>query len=488
MVSLFGYYSGDRFGFSDNNQHAYANGMASARWNSYLNERHSFVMIFGRSSYAYDIASRPDYSPMGHFAMHANIGYTTLKWNLTYQAAGNHVIDYGIHMMGYGVSPGVSTPLGPESAVSAKTLERERAAELGLYVSDDIRINERLSLDAGVRFSQYLQFGPATVYRYQPGFPLSSGTIADSLQYAKNDIVSSYHGLEPRLGLRYQLGPGSSLKMSYNRINQYISLISNTSVMSPADLWKLSDTYLRPLRSDQLAAGYFRNFSDNTIETSVEVYYKRIHNAIEYKSGAEIAMNSNIETDLVNARGYNYGIESYMKKNAGRLTGWVSYTFSSSMRRTAGLYPGDQINSNAWFPSNYDRPHHLVMNMNYHISQRWRFGATFSYNTGRPVTLPESVFLYGNNFLVHYSQRNKYRLPDYHRLDVSISMGENHRLHQKGKGHWTFTLMNVYGRKNPYAVFYKREPHTAGAGRSFNLYQMYIIGVPFPTLTYYFSL
>jgi hypothetical protein len=159
-----------------------------------------------------------------------------------------------------------------------------------------------------------------------------------------------------------------------------------------------------------------------------------------------------------------------------------------SKRRSNNPFPENQINRNTWFPSNYDRPHNLVINMNYHISRRWRFGATFTYHTGRPVTLPESVYLYGNNYLVYYSDRNKYRLPDYHRLDVSISMGENHRLNQRGKGHWTFTIMNLYGRKNPYSVFYSREASQTGSGRSFNLRQMYIIGVPFPALTYHFSL
>ncbi len=488
LLSLFGYFSKDRFGFSDNNQHEYANAMASARWNAFLNERHFFSLIAGWSNYDYAITSQPEYSPLSHFRMTSQIDYKTLKWNLTYLPGHKHTIEYGANFMWYGIMPGEKTPYGDESLTASEMLNKERAAELAVFISDDIQINDRLSVDAGLRFTQYLQFGPAQVYAYDPEKPRSNGSIIDSLLFGREDIVSRHNGLEPRMGMRYQINESSSLKASYNRVNQYISLISNTSVMSPSDVWKLSDRYVLPLTSDQFALGYYRNFQDNTVEVSAEAYYKNIHNAVEYKSGAEIAMNKTIETDLVNASGYNYGFETYARKNAGRLTGWVSYTYSRSMRRTQSVHPTDQINNNAWFPSNYDKPHNLVVNTNYHISRRWRLGTTFTYNTGRPVTLPESVFLYGNNFLVHYSDRNKYRLPDYHRLDVSISMGENHRLNQRGKGHWTFTIMNVYGRKNPYSVFYKREQQTAGTGRSFNMYQMYIIGAPLPTLTYNFRI
>lgn len=488
LLTVFAYYSHDRFGFSDNSQHNYANTMASARWNSYLNERLSFSMIAGWSNYDYTIEEKPAYSPLTHFRLSSGVDYKTFKWNMTYLPAQNHSIEYGLNAIWYGISPGIKNAAGEESVVESLSVDREQAAEIALYVSDDFRISEQLSLDAGLRFSQYLQFGPALVYHYQQGLPQSLGSVTDSIIYKNREIVSRYNGLEPRLGIRYQLNDASSLKASYNRAKQYIHLVSNTSVMSPGDVWKLSDTYLKPLKSDHFAMGYYRNFLENTIETSVEAYYKRIYNAIEYKSGAEIAMNKAIETDLVNARGYNFGIETFVRKNSGRLTGWISYTYSESMRRTDSPHNEDQINKNAWFPSNYDRPHNLVVNMNYHISRRWRLGATFAYNTGRPVTLPESVFSFGDNFLVYYSDRNKYRLPDYHRLDVSISMGENHRLKQKGKGHWTFTIMNLYGRKNPYSVFYKKEPQTTGTGRSFNLYQMYIIGAPLPTLTYNFRI
>jgi hypothetical protein len=330
LLTLFGYYSFDRFGFSGNNQHAYANSMASARWNSFISEKRSSTMIVGWSNYDYTIEEKPEDFPFSHFSMRADIDYKTLKYYQTLLAGMNHTIEYGLNAIWYGVQPGIKNPLGDESLITTEAVDKERAAELAVFVSDDIRLGENMSLDVGLRFSQYLQFGRATVYQYHPGMPLSAGSITDSLLYKPNEVVSNYSGLEPRIGFRYQINQASSVKISYNRINQYINLVSNTSVMSPSDLWKLSDPYLKPLQSDQFALGYFRNFHDNTVETSAEVYYKLIHNAIEYKSGAEIAMNQSIETDLINAGGYNYGLELYVRKNAGRLTGWTSYTYSVS--------------------------------------------------------------------------------------------------------------------------------------------------------------
>ena len=487
-LTLFGYYSFDRYGFSEEDQHEYGNTLASLRWSSLFSSRMSSSVIMGWSNYYFQATNLPKWDELSHFSIFSSIDYKTLKWNLLYQPNLNHDISFGFNAIAYGIEPGNKNPVGETSVVEPWQIKKEQALELAVYAGDDFAITERINLDVGFRFTQYLQMGPAWVYLYQEGASRSIENIIDTLYYDTGEIASSWNGLEPRIGLRYQIDEYSSVKASYNRLSQYLNLVSNTSVMAPTDLWKLSDTHLKPLRSDHYAVGYFRNFLNNSIETSAEVYYKSLFNAMEYRSGAEIVMNPAVEADLVDALGYNYGLELYVKKNSGRLTGWCTYTYSVSMRRTDTGYPQMQINNNQWFPSNYDRPHSLIINTNYHISRRWRFGATFTMNTGRPVTLPESVFLFGNDYLVHYSDRNIYRLPTYHRLDVSISLGKNHRLHQKGKGFWTFTVMNLYGRKNPYSVFYKKEPAGAFTPRSFNMYQMYIIGTPFPTITYNFSL
>jgi hypothetical protein len=257
--------------------------------------------------------------------------------------------------------------------------------------------------------------------------------------------------------------------------------------MTPSDVWKLSSPNIRPLVSDHFTMGYYRNFKNNVIETSVEIYYKTLGNAIDYKNGAQILLNPYLESDLVNVKGNNYGIELYVKKNSGRLTGWVSYTYSRSFHKTNSVFEEEKINSNQTFPTSYDKPNNLIINGSYHISKRWRFGASFTYSTGRPVTLPELKYNYQGYQMIYYSDRNKYRLPDYHRLDLSITLDESLRIRKKWKGSWSFSVINVYGRKNAYSVFYKKEDHIVSAEfKHYDTYMLYIIGRPLPTLSYNF--
>ena len=486
-ITLFGYRSFDRSNFGDDVDYEYTNHLASFRLNSYINERLSSTFIAGYSAYAYSLAESPEHNPGAHYQIDSDIEYMKGTWFFSWYPNETHNWDLGVDAIRYRISPGRLSPLQDESNIQARNLADEQAYELAGFISNDMVISERIGLELGLRYTHYLNMGPAIVRQYAEGQPLSENSIVDTLYYQSGDVVKAYGGLEPRLGLRYSLGEQSSMKLSYNRANQYINLISNTSVMAPTDLWKLSDTHLKPLQSDQVALGYFRNFLDNSVEASLEVYYKQLHNAIEYRSGAQISMNEYLELDVINAKGYNYGAELYLRRTEGDLTGFASYTYSQSQRRTDSPHPEWQINNNTYFPSNYDRPHNLTLNANYYLSRRWRVGATFTYSTGRPVTLPEFSFHHGGDLLIAYSDRNAYRLPDYHRLDISISLGENLRIDQRGKGSFTFTVMNVYGRKNPFSVFYKKEPTTVQGARSFELYQLYIIGRPLPTITYNFS-
>ena len=209
---------------------------------------------------------------------------------------------------------------------------------------------------------------------------------------------------------------------------------------------------------------------------------------IEYRNGAQLDLNPEIEKDLLQASGYSYGFEFYIRKTAGNPTGWISYTLSRSMRHTESSIKEDQINENSYFPSCFDRPHNLNLVANYYLTRRWHVAGTFSYCTGRPVTLPESKFQYGEDWLVRYSSRNKYRLPDYHRLDISITLDESLRIKKKWKGSWTFSIMNVYGRKNAYSSFYeKSDPGFSNKYKKYGLYTFYIVGRPLPTLTYNFT-
>lgn len=487
-IHLFAYISNDQFGFSKTTDYHYSNLLGSVRWKHTISNNLYFNLVAGLSDYLYNVSESDTARLWEAYKIKTSLYYKNLKWNFSWFPNDKHSVDFGINAALYTIKPGELSPLYSETIINPKTILQEKAIEYAFYVTDNITLSPKLALDMGLRYSFYTYLGPNKVYVYQSDLPKTPQTIIDSTLYGNNKAICSYSGLEPRFSLRFNLTDKSSVKFSYNRIHQYINLVSNTAVMTPSDVWKLSSSNLKPLTCDHWAIGYFQNFRNNSIETSVEFYYKKLNNAIDYKNGAQILLNPYLETDLLNVIGKNYGIEFYLKKNSGKLTGWASYTFSRSLQRTTGSFDVEKVNNNQLFPSNFDRPNNLILNLNYHFSRRWRFGATFTYSTGRPVTLPEYKFFYQDYQLLYYSDRNGYRLPDYHRLDVSITLDESLRIRKKWKGSWTLSVVNLYGRKNAYSVFYKKEDHfVSNEMRKYDTYMLYIIGIPFPTLTYNFT-
>jgi hypothetical protein len=485
--SLFAYHSDDSFSLGGNTEYDYSNTLASLKWNKVIGDKFSFNLSGGLSMYDYNVKETEQSSSTGAYNLNSSIDYSSVKSSLLWFPDGNHRVEIGFNAIHYGIAPGNLDPLGTTSEITASRLDRETGLELSFFIGDDFEISERISIEAGIRYTDYQYLGPATINTYDENYPKRTEYIIETHSYGKNEKAAGYRGLEPRLNIRYSINALSSVKASYTRNNQYINVVSNTAVIAPSDVWKLSDNHLKPLLSDNFAIGYFRNFRNNSIETSAEIYYKNIRNIIEYRDGASLVMNRNIETDLINAKGYNWGIELFAGKNSGRLTGWASYTYSSSMNRSQNYFQENQINRNNWFASNFDKPHEIIVNSGYNISRRWRVGGSFTYSTGRPVTLPELRFPHGNRDLVFYSDRNKYRLPDYHRLDIYITRNETLKINKRRTGNWTISLLNVYGRKNPYSVFYEKEPQGPWVrSDSFNLYKLYIIGRPLPTVTYNF--
>lgn len=486
-VILFGYYSNDRFAFSQSTNYEYSNILTSARWNHRFDRRLSSSMLVGSSNYTYSVNDLDTLHRSEGYQINLNTRYNCLKYNFSWRPDYNHSIDFGINGILYRIMPGEKLPYGSASAIKPFMLQSEKGLEMAAYISDNFDLLPGLNAEIGLRYVHYLSLGPGSVLSFVPDIPKSPETVTDTLYYSNNRVIHHYSRIEPRISFRYKLNQVSSLKGSYNRINQFINILSNNTVMSPADTWSLCSTNLRPLSSDQYAIGYFRNFENNAWEFSVETYYKTLNNVIEYKNGARVFLNDHLDTDLLSAGGYGYGVEFYARKSSGSLTGWISYTYSRSMLKTEGQYSSEQINGNSYYPSNFDKPHNLVINANYHISRRWRLSGTFAYNTGRPVTLPELKYSFQGNTLIYYSDRNKYRLPDYHRLDISISYGENLRLKRMWKGSWTFSIINIYGRDNAYSEYFAKDDSRIyrSTGNS-RLYKLYIIGIPVPTLTYNF--
>ena len=485
QITFFGYNSHDQFRYASELDYEYENVLGSLKWNHSITSDLASSLILSLSRYNViknDI--KPGYEQS---RITSRINYLSGKYNISFAGFTNHNIDIGLQGIRYRIQPGEKMPLNDTSLIIPAVLMNEQAYEGAIYINDLYEITNNISVNAGIRYSCYFFTGPLRIPVYQEGASISEVSVTDSLYYDKGEVIKPYYNLEPRFSVKVQFDNNNSVKFSYNRNSQYISLISYTSIPTPDDVWKLSGPYLKPLLANQFALGYYRNFLGKSIETSVELYYKKLANLVEYRNNASIEMRQHLETELINASGKNYGIELLLKKKTGKLDGWVSYTFSRTFRKTSGIYSDEIINNNNSYPSSYDKPHDLTILLNYNINRRWRFSGNFTYASGRSVTLPEYKYSIGAEEIIYYSDRNKYRLPPYHRLDLSISIDESLRIKKKWKGSWTFSVLNVYARKNAYSVFYKKDkPDSENDYKRFNLYKLYIIGKPLPTITYNF--
>jgi len=484
-AGLFGYASNDRFQYSDEIIYRYGNYLGSFYWNHQYNPRLSSALILSHSRY--QIRKDAIDQEYEKNRISTAIYYNSLKMGFTYAPFESHSINLGMQFIHYRLNPGIQQPLNSRSTARSQRLTQEQGIEAAVFAGDDYKLSEKLSIQAGMRFSGYALLGPGEINTYQAGRELSPDTYTGSETYGSGEIISRYWNFEPRAAIKFLLGDAGSLKASFNHNVQYLNLVSYTSVTTPDDIWKLCSPHIRPSASNHYAAGYFRNFRKNSIETSVEIYYKKLNHLLDYKNGARISMNDMLETVLVDANGTNYGIEILVKKNSGSFDGWISYTYSRSLKQTTGKAKPDMINSNRVYPSSYDKPHDITLVATYHYNKRLRMSCSYNYSSGRAVTLPEVRYKLGNKEYVNFSDRNKYRLPYYQRLDFSVSLDETLYLKRKWKGSWTLSIINVLGRKNAYSVIYKEtEPSSANNFSRFGLYKLYIIGQPLPTLTYNF--
>ncbi|EIM74805.1 putative TonB-dependent outer membrane receptor protein [Nitritalea halalkaliphila LW7] len=341
----------------------------------------------------------------------------------------------------------------PEAELLPRAVQREFADESGLFFQHDLELGSRLGLSYGLRYDYYRYLGPRNVRTYAPDRPLATAPILEETAFAAGEAIETYSGWGPRVSFRYSLNAETSLKGGYNRMYQFIHLISNTATIAPTDVWKLSDSFLRPQTVDQYSIGLFKNFKSNIFETSVELYYKDMQNSVEYIDGANLILQNHLETELLPGRGRAYGAELFIRKNLGRTTGWLSYTYSRSERQVITPFEEFAINRGEWFPSNFDKPHELTLIGNYKLSALSSFSATFTYSTGRPITFPVAKFDFAGNALALFTDRNQQRIPDFHRLDVAYNFKFNGKS-RFADGDWTFSVMNVYGRRNPFSLFF----------------------------------
>jgi len=361
-------------------------------------------------------------------------------------------------------------------------ITKDKGAELSFYINDEIELSKKMSLAVGLRQTFYSQLGAGNVYDYAPGQAKTAESIIDTVSYKNGQVIKTYNGLEPRLALNYIPEEGTSIKLSYNRLFQYLQLISNTSASTPVDVWQVSTKYIQPERSDNFSLGYFKNINGNDWEASVEVYYKALNNMLDYKDFAVLFQNPHIETELLSGIGKSYGAEFYVKKNKGLLTGSLSYTYARTFRQTIGTYPSEAINSGNWYPAGFDKPNTVNLSFNWQFRKTQSLAVFFTYSTGRPVTAATSDYLIGQNGLFpNFSDRNDYRVADYHRLDVSYTIARGEVRTKRYKSSLTFSVYNVYGRQNPFSVYFVQTRN-----QPIQAYQLAILGTPFPSVTYNF--
>jgi hypothetical protein len=461
-VFLSGYLGQDVFGASNIFGNQYGNSTATLRWNHIFGDK-----LFGNftafySNYNYSLNFNQENS---NFDWKSNVVNYSFKPEFNWFLNDKNTITFGGQAIYHDFRPGdaVTTNGGVSTNVG---LPHKYALETALFIGNEQTLTKRLSAHYGLRYSwwNYLGTGEARLYpdrpNYAPGQNPRALQPAQVVPYGSGEPIQTYGNFEPRLALKYELNPANSLKLSYNRMAQYLHLLSNTAAASPLDLWVPSTNNIKPQISDQIALGYFRNFKDNMFEASVEVYYKDLQNQIDYIPGANLLLNPNIEGELLYGKGRAYGAEFFLKKNTGKLTGWVSYTLSRTERLVNG------INRNEWFAARFDRTHNLNVSLQYELNKRWSFSTNFVYQSGTPATFPtERVEFQGYTslpFIGDYSRSNV-RIPAYHRLDLSATLqGKKGRfLGRDFEKYWVFSVYNFYNRRNPYSTYFQADPDNA---------------------------
>lgn len=479
IIEATAYLSRDVFSISSDSLYKYSNKLISLKWDHKINEKNRGALIFTNSDYKFNIDYRGDKTKSFDFGYTINESQAQIKMNHLLNE--KHTINYGIASKLYNISPGNISPSNSESIIESLSIQKERALESAIYVNDNFKVSEKLLVDFGVRFSTFSALGKSNQRVYQSGVPLNDATVIETKQYDKNEIIKTYTGFEPRVAARYFLADDFSVKASYDKTNQYIHLLSSNTTQAPTDTWKLSDLNVKPSVAEQFSIGFFKNLNKNNLELSIEGYYKKSKNILDYKVAAQLLLNENIETELLQGEGKSYGIEVLLKKDLGRLNGWIGYTYSRSFIKLDSKFNEERVNNGEFFASNFDKPHDVSVVLNYRFTKRYSISSNFVYQTGRPITFPIGTYTYGNAEYTLYSDRNKFRIPDYYRLDIGFNVEGNHKLKKLAHSFWNFSIYNVLGRNNPYSIYFVTDNGKIKA------YKTSIFAIPVPTVTYNFK-
>ena len=486
-VFLSGYIGDDYFGLGEAIYMRWGNATATGRWNHVFGDR-LFMNLTGiYSHYDYNLGVPGDGSD--NFDWSSRIRDYNGKLDFTYFINPNNTFRFGTNVIYHHFRPGKISTNGEGNLFNDSELTHYNAFENALYASNEHKVSDRLSLLYGIRFSSFQQVGKGKVRFYENPEDIGNSRVIDTVEYKNMEKIGDpFQHFEPRFSLKYTLNAKSSVKASYNRMVQNLHLISNTTSPMPLDIWLPSNKYIKPLLVDQVAAGYFRNFLDNSIETSVEVYYKWMDNVLDYKDGADLFLNETIETELLHGTGKSVGLELLVKKQQGNLTGWIGYTLARTTRNVPGINNGDD------YASTYDRTHDISVVASYQVSKQWNLAATWVFSTGNPATYPAAKGQFQWNVglnsvetaneanqIYEYSARNSYRLPDYHRLDLSATYDWKKNDIRRFKQSLNISIYNVYNRRNAYSI----SPRQSEINPNVTEFErLSIIGAPIPSVTY----
>jgi hypothetical protein len=469
------YNSHDEFQFSDRFGYAWDNYIINGRWQALADRKLSPIL-----SVSYGHFQSKLFEPSGVDASQITntLNYAQLKESINYIPHEKHNMVAGVSAIAYIPRAEQLNGYGPNSSIVQKTAGKSSGLELSVFLNDDYEVTENIALTLGVRYSQYYHVGPDTTFQYMPGQPRSVLTITDTSTYSDFRTIKSFGGFEPRISARISLRSNQSVKLSYNRMRQYIHLISNTTAPTPIDLWQVSTEFSPPQIADNFSVGYFLNLKDNRWETSAELFYKKMENLVEYKDFPVLFLNTHLETELLSAKGRAFGGEVFIRRLKGKWTGWLSYTYSHTEVLAASDFEGLSINRGDWFPSNYNKPHNVNLVLNRNWRRQSAFSLIFSYNTGRPFTAIESSYVANGTVVPIYSERNKYQIPNYFRMDLSFTIGN---IFKKVDDSFVFSLYNLFGRDNAYSVFYQRPASNFFIPKP---YKLSVLGAPLPSITY----
>lgn len=462
---LSGYFGRDVFSLANSFTNIYGNSTLNLRWNHLFSDKLFSNLSLIYSDYYYGL----DLDFVG-FKWDSGIKNYNIKYDFKKYISDRFKLNYGLNAIYYDFNPGIIKPSNSNSGINFSQLDKKYAFEPALYLNAEQEVSSKVAISYGVRYSLFYRLGESLENKYTDNNPVTfnsqlqiyeKATPIGSKSYQKNEVLKKYNYLEPRFSLSYQLKDNQSIKASYHRMVQYLQLVSNTSSPTPLDVWTPSDSFIKPQVADQVALGYFTNFDNDQYSLEIESYYKKIANRIDYIDGADLIANNALEQVILNGQMRSYGLEMMLKKNEGRLNGWISYTLSKSQQQTPGRTETEiGINNGHWYNSAYDKTHNLAITSSYLFNDKWTFGANFTLQSGQPVTYPNGQYQYLGITIPSYGLRNENRLPAYHHLDISATLTPRKNSNRNWKGEWVFSIYNLYNRKNAAAINFRQNSDT----------------------------